>query len=76
MILSQFHIFLQISKSAKNQNQYPHSLARNWQSPEDTNNLIKTIRRKSYGIPDTRYFFLKIMEASRSPYCQYTSHKK
>lgn len=43
---------------------------------EGTNNLIKTIRRKSYGIPDTRYFFLKIMEASRRPYRQYKSHKK
>jgi transposase len=43
---------------------------------EGTNNLIKTIRRKSYGIPDTQYFFLKIMEASRRPYRQYKSHKK
>ena len=32
---------------------------------EGTVQLIKTIRRASYGIPDTKYFFLKIMDASR-----------
>lgn len=42
---------------------------------EGTNNLIKTIRRKSYGLPDTEYFFWKCMEASRKPYAQYKSHR-
>lgn len=32
---------------------------------EGTVQLIKTIRRASYGLPDTEYFFLKIMDASR-----------
>lgn len=32
---------------------------------EGTNNKIKTIRRRSYGLADTDYFFLKIMDASR-----------
>lgn len=32
---------------------------------EGINNKIKTIRRKSYGIPDDEYFFLKCMDASR-----------
>ena len=32
---------------------------------EGTNQMIKTLRRKSYGIPDDEYFFLKIMDASR-----------
>lgn len=40
---------------------YPYSSAR----VEGMNNKIKTIRRRSYGLPDTTYFFLKIMEASR-----------
>lgn len=40
-----------------------------------TNNLIKTIRRQSYGFRDTEYFFLKIMEASRKPYYRYQSHR-
>ena len=31
---------------------------------EGTNNMIKTLRRKSYGYPDDEYFFLKIMDAS------------
>ena len=43
---------------------------------EGTNNLIKTIRRKSFGLPDTQYFFWKVMEASRRPYRHYKSHKK
>jgi transposase len=42
---------------------------------EGTNNLIKTIRRKAYGLPDTQYFFWKIMDASRKPYTHYKSHK-
>ncbi len=42
---------------------------------EGTNNMIKTIRRKSYGLPDTPYFFWKIMEASRKPYAQFKSHR-
>lgn len=42
---------------------------------EGTNNMIKTVRRNSYGIPDTQYFFWKIMEASRRPYLQYKSHR-
>jgi transposase len=32
---------------------------------EGINQMIKTLRRKSYGIPDDEYFFLKIMDASR-----------
>lgn len=32
---------------------------------EGTNQMIKTLRRKSYGFPDDEYFFLKIMDASR-----------
>ena len=32
---------------------------------EGTNNMIKTLRRTSYGLPDDEYFFLKIMDASR-----------
>ena len=31
---------------------------------EGTNQMIKTLRRKSYGFPDDEYFFLKIMDAS------------
>jgi transposase len=42
---------------------------------EGTNNMIKTIRRQAYGFRDTEYFFLKIMEASRKPYCRYQSHR-
>lgn len=33
---------------------------------EGTNQMIKTLRRKSYGIPDDDYFFLKIIDASRN----------
>ena len=40
---------------------YPYSSGR----VEGMNNKIKTIRRRSYGLPDTTFFFLKIMEASR-----------
>jgi transposase len=43
---------------------------------EGTNNLIKTIRRKAYGFHDTKYFFLKIMEASRRPPAAYRPHRK
>ena len=32
---------------------------------EGNNQMIKTLRRRSYGIPDDEYFFLKIMDASR-----------
>lgn len=32
---------------------------------EGTNQMIKTLRRKSYGYPDDEYFFLKIMDSSR-----------
>lgn len=42
---------------------------------EGTNNMIKTLRRKAYGLPDTPYFFWKIMEASRRPYTHFTSHR-
>ena len=35
---------------------------------EGINNKIKTIRRQAYGYPDDEYFFLKIMDASRSAY--------
>jgi transposase len=42
---------------------------------EGTNNMIKTIRRKAYGLPDTPYFFWKIMEASRKPYAHFKSHR-
>lgn len=42
---------------------------------EGTNNLVKTIRRQSYGFRDTQYFFWKIMEASRRPYLRYKSHR-
>ena len=42
---------------------------------EGTNNMIKTVRRASYGISDTEYFFWKIMEASRRPYQKYKSHR-
>ena len=40
---------------------YPISTGR----VEGTNQMIKTLRRKSYSIPDDEYFFLKIMDASR-----------
>lgn len=30
-----------------------------------SNQKIKTIRRKSYGLPDEEYFFLKLFDASR-----------
>ena len=32
---------------------------------EGTNNMIKTLRRRHYGLPDDDYFFLKIMDESR-----------
>jgi len=32
---------------------------------EGVNQKIKTIRRKSYGLPDDEYFFLKLFDASR-----------
>jgi len=32
---------------------------------EGTNNMIKTLRRRHYGIPDDDYLFLKIMDESR-----------
>ena len=32
---------------------------------EGVNYKIKTIRRKSYGLPDDEYFFLKLFDASR-----------
>lgn len=35
---------------------------------EGVNNLIKTLRRMSYGLPDDDYFFLKIFDASRRKY--------
>lgn len=31
---------------------------------EGTNNMIKTVRRQAYGLPDDEYFFLKIIDAS------------
>ena len=40
---------------------YPYSSGK----VEGMNNKIKTIRRRSYGLPDTTFFFLKILEASR-----------
>ena len=30
-----------------------------------SNQKLKTIRRKSYGLPDEEYFFLKLFDASR-----------
>ena len=54
-----------------NHAQYPISTGK----LEGTNNMIKTIRRKSYGLPDTPYFFWKIMEASRKPYAHFKSHR-
>jgi transposase len=33
---------------------------------EDINNRIKTIRRMGYGYPDDEYFFLKLIDMSRS----------
>lgn len=35
---------------------------------EGINQKIKTVRRMSYGLPDTEYFFLKIMDISRQKY--------
>ena len=32
---------------------------------EGTNNMIKSLRRLAFGYRDTRYFFLKIWDASR-----------
>ena len=32
---------------------------------EGTVNMIKTIKKRGYGYPDTEYFFLKIMDESR-----------
>lgn len=32
---------------------------------EGINNRIKTLRRQSYGLPDTEYFFLKVIDSSR-----------
>ena len=32
---------------------------------EGVNQKIKTIRRKSYGLPDDDYFFLKLFDATR-----------
>ena len=37
---------------------------------EGTNNLIKTLRRQAYGLPDDDYFFLKVFDASRRTYVQ------
>ena len=31
---------------------------------EGTNNMIKTVRRQAYGLPDDEYFFLKVIDAS------------
>ena len=43
---------------------------------EGMNNKIKTVRRNSYGYPDDEYFFLKVMDASRSGYVRNPiSHK-
>jgi transposase len=42
---------------------------------EGINNMIKTLRRKSYGFRDTEYFFLKIMFESYKPRSGYVSHK-
>jgi len=35
---------------------------------EGTNNLIKTLRRQAYGLPDDDCFFLKIFDSSRQTY--------
>ncbi|WP_169335226.1 transposase [Succinimonas amylolytica] len=32
---------------------------------EGTNNMIRTLRRRHYGIPDDDYLFLKIIDESR-----------
>lgn len=42
---------------------------------EGTNNLAKVIKRTAYGFSDDRYFFLKLMDASRRPYYKPKSHK-
>ena len=41
---------------------------------EETNNLAKVIKRNAYGFSDDRYFFNKLMEASRKPYHCPRSH--
>ena len=44
---------------------------------EETNQLIKTLRRKFYDYRNTKYFFLKIMGASRKHYTRsYKSRTK
>ena len=43
---------------------------------EGTNNLIKTLRRQAYGLPDDDYFFLRLIDASRQVYVRNPlSHK-
>lgn len=42
---------------------------------EGINNMIKTLRRKSYGFRDTRYFFLKLMFESYFKKSSYLSPK-
>lgn len=43
---------------------------------EGTNNMIKTIRRQAYGLPDDDYFFLKVFDASRKEYIRNPSSPK
>lgn len=43
---------------------------------EGLNNKIKTMRRQSYGFPDDEYFFLRVMDLSRTGYVRNPkSHK-
>ena len=44
---------------------------------EGINNKIKTLRRQRYGYPDDEYFFLKLIDMSRTEYVRNVkSHKK
>jgi len=42
---------------------------------EGTNNLAKVIKRTAYGFHDDKYYFLKLMDASRRPYQELKSHR-
>ena len=37
---------------------------------EGVNNKIKTVRRRAYGYPDDEYFFLKLLDYSRTVYVE------
>ncbi len=42
---------------------------------EGTNNMVKTLKKKSYGFKDSKYFFMKILIASRLPAYKYKSNR-